>query len=68
MIGDILGSIKNLLAALAAGLGLMQARDQRANSPEMQRAATAKTDQEIKDEANAAIAKQDIETLRKLNS
>ncbi len=60
--------LQNALAALAAGLGLAKARSDRQNSPEMQRAAQGKSDQEILDAANKASAERDIEAIRKLNS
>jgi hypothetical protein len=64
----MLTALKNLLAALAAGLGLAQARDARKNSPEMQRQAQGATDQQMLDAANTAIAKQDIDAIRRQNS
>lgn len=68
MISDVFATLKNLAVALATGLGLMQARDQRKNAPEQQRAEQGKTDQELRDAANQAIADKDLEEIRRQNS
>jgi hypothetical protein len=47
---------------------LAKARDERQNSPEMQRAAQGKSDQEVRDAAAKAIAERDLEEIRRLNS
>lgn len=68
MIGDFFIALKNIAAALAAGLGLIQARDQRQNSPEMQRAAQGETDQQMRDAAAKALEEKNLEEIRRQNS
>ncbi len=59
MIGGIVDFLANLM-------GFARRRQDLVNSPEQQANATAKTDQQIKDEARDAIAKKDLEKVRKL--
>lgn len=68
MISSFVDAIKNFLGAVASLLGLMQARDARKNAPDMQRAAQGKTDQQLRDEANQAIAEKDLDAIRRQNS
>lgn len=68
MISGFFETLKSLAAALAAGLGLMQARDQRKNAPEQQRAAQGETDQALRDAAQKAIAQNDLDEIRRQNS
>lgn len=58
-----LGAIVDFVANL---MGFARKRQDLANSPEQQANAAAKTDQQIKDDARAAIAKGDVERVRKL--
>ena len=66
MIAEIFVTIKNLVAALASGLGLLQDRNRSANTPEVVAAAKGATDQSIRDVVNKAVAVNDVDTLRKL--
>lgn len=66
MISEIFVTIKNFVAALASGLGLLQDRNRAANAPEVVAAAKGATDQSIRDTANEAVAVKDVDTLRKL--
>lgn len=61
MIGGIVDFLANLI-------GFARKRQDLVNSPEQQANATAKTDQQIKDEAREAIAKADLEKVRKLTA
>jgi hypothetical protein len=62
----MLETIKQALTALAAGLGLLKKRQELVNSPEQQANAAAKTEQRIKDDAREAIAKRDLEKIRRM--
>jgi hypothetical protein len=66
MIFEIWTFIKNSMAALASGLGLMQDRNRAANAPEVVAAAKGADDQKLKDAAGSAIKNGDTDALRKM--
>lgn len=51
--------------AIGEALGLVRERQALNNTPEMRKAAEAKVDAEITDTARDAVAKRDIEKIRK---
>jgi hypothetical protein len=57
--------IKNAVAAISAFLRIQDRRSAAANSEEMQANARAKTHAEIRDAANTAVAKNDLDEIRK---
>jgi hypothetical protein len=57
--------IKNTVAAIAAFLRIQDRRSAAANSPEMKANARAKTDAKIRDAATNAVAKNDLDEVRR---
>ncbi len=58
--------VKNIFAALAAGLGFAQRRQELVNSPEMQANAAAKRDAAVAKAATEAVAKGDLDEIRRM--
>ena len=61
----IFSFISDAVKGFAAYFGWAQKRQELTNSPEMQANAAAKTEQQLKDENAAAIAKQDTDAIQK---
>lgn len=57
--------IKNLISGTAAFFRLREKQSDRLNTPEMQANAKAKTDAEIRSAATRAVAKDDLEAIRR---
>ena len=62
---DVVTAVAN---ATSKAIDLAKTRENRMNTAEMQENATRQQDQTVRDATTAAIAKDDLETLRKLNS
>ena len=58
-------AVTAVAAAAEKAIDFAKVREERMNTPEMQEAAAAKTDAEIKDDANNAIAKDELDEIRK---
>lgn len=57
--------IKDIVSGAAALFRLKEKADDRANSPQMQANARAKTDAEIRSAATSAVAANELEEIRK---
>lgn len=60
-----LQAIGNFFGALREGLGFARDRHAANNAPDMKANAAAKTDAEIRADATAAVAKKDLNEIRK---
>ena len=60
-----LDAIGAVATAAAKGLDLAKVREERMNAPAMVDNAKAKTDAQIKDDATAAVAANDLDEVRK---
>ena len=58
--------LKDLASGAAAFLRFREKRQELTNTPEMQANAKAKTDAEIRNTSTAAVAKNDLDEIRKL--
>lgn len=62
---DAITSVATTVGKIA---DVVKVREERANTTEMKANAEKRSDQEIRDETNQALAAGDLDTLRKLNS
>jgi len=61
----MLTTLSNLIKAIGSIFGWAEKRSEQSNTPEMRANAAGKTEQELKDEAAAAVAARDAETIRR---
>lgn len=62
---DFIGLIKNAFGAIAEVFGFARQRDAEENSPQMEAAKEAKSETAAADKTRAALAKNDLEELRR---
>jgi hypothetical protein len=62
---DFIGLIKNALGAIAQVFGYAKQRDAEKNAPDMRQAAVAKDEAAAVDQTRAALAKKNLDELRK---
>lgn len=58
-------SVKYFFGALFEGLGLVRSRDAEKNAPEIKANASARAEQEMRDEATREVAEGDVDKLRR---